>query len=284
MSLLLKRSLHTTISRQRPNPFFHLQALSNSRETARAAQLSKLPRVAHSPALQLLEAEASVTPLSTSRASKSRKSGPEDASAKSTLSSLHVHNTSVPVTPTSGTALAEQDVAGLKTSLQAWHRESQQAAASLADRVQRLEKSSNLSGVAFVVMTACILFGVILPAEDKRDRRKASTAATSSDRPSALVRHPETSFNSVKEDLQSPAVKTSVTDTSQYLPPNEPELRREDVIASRDSQSTPHKSTQLVSDDNPPLTSVEKRTKAVELDEGSHIDSHRPRRVTSWFW
>ncbi|KAL9055322.1 MAG: hypothetical protein Q9162_003629 [Coniocarpon cinnabarinum] len=64
MALMFRRSFHATASRQGQNPFFHLQALSNARETTRASQLSKLPRSAHSTQLELLKSEASVAPLS----------------------------------------------------------------------------------------------------------------------------------------------------------------------------------------------------------------------------
>ena len=69
MALTFKRSFHYSVSPGGPNPFFHLQALSNARETARASRLSKLPRTVHSPQLQLLEAEASVAPLASSSSS-----------------------------------------------------------------------------------------------------------------------------------------------------------------------------------------------------------------------
>lgn len=55
---LSKRAFHSTPHIQGPNPLFHLQGLSTSRETQWLSKASGLSRVEHSPGLQLLRSEA----------------------------------------------------------------------------------------------------------------------------------------------------------------------------------------------------------------------------------
>lgn len=111
MTTAFRRTFCTTRRLSGPNPVFHLQALSNARETSRASSLSKLPRIAHSPSLQLLESEASLAPLP-SIAKKNGRAVHADVRAPDSLQSIKPTTDSVKLQTTSSLTETRQQALG----------------------------------------------------------------------------------------------------------------------------------------------------------------------------
>ena len=198
MALVLKRCIHSTSPVQGVSPLFHLQALSNARETARAAQLSRLPRTAHSTQLQLLQAEASVAPLDSDGIKKpvkdatrdpvlptsepSMPSLPSQATGQTPLLTSKARDEGVVVTKQDRTLLTNGLNGGVARELQSIRKELGEWQASVDDRLamisydlKRMSSNQGSSGwlVAFGALFFICSWGLVTLAAEKKIQKAA---------------------------------------------------------------------------------------------------------------